>query len=227
MSAVPSVRGFSPASRPARTTKRVDPIRIMGYSSAIAINTIAAGLLLMPLQAPPPAPPPDPPAVWILPATPPAPVLPPPIATPRPPTELPRVVPTPVTQAPPVVAPVIVDQGTLPATVPAEPTQVASIEPAPAATGPAPMTLEYAVASSPPYPRASLRNGDEGLVMLQVLVDVDGRPLEVEVVDGSGHRELDQAARRHVLANWRFRPATRDGHPVQAIGLVPIDFRLD
>lgn len=225
MSATLSAR--HPASYPVRRTTRMDPVRILGYSSAIAINTIAAGLLLMPLQAPPPAPPPDPPAVWILPATPTPPVLPPPIATPRPPTDVPRVVTAPVAPTAPVVEPVGVDQGTLPTTLPVEPTQVASIEAEPAVTGPAPMTLEYAVAPAPPYPRDSVRNGDEGLVMLQVLVDIDGRPLEVEIVDGSGHRELDQAARRHVLANWRFRPATRDGHPVQAIGLVPIDFKLD
>lgn len=224
MSAILSAR--HPASYPVRRTARMDPVRILGYSSAIAINTIAAGLLLMPLQAPPPAPPTESPPVWILPATPKPPVLPPQIAVPRPPTDVPRVVTAPVV-TPPVVAPVIVDHGTLPTTLPVDPIQVASIEPEPAVTGPAPMTLEYAVATSPPYPRESVRNGDEGLVMLQVLVDIDGRPLEVDIVDSSGHRELDQAARRHVLANWRFRPATRDGQPVQAIGLVPIDFSLN
>ena len=41
MSAVQSVRGFSPASHPARITKRVDPVRILGYSSAIVLMAIA------------------------------------------------------------------------------------------------------------------------------------------------------------------------------------------
>ena len=216
-----------PASYPARATVRMDPVRILGYSSAIAINMIAAGLLILPIQAPPPAPPPAPRPVWILPATPTPPVLPLPIATPRPPTPTPRIATSAVTPTPPLDAPVLVDEGTLPPSLPVAPTQVASIEPAPAVAGPAPMTLEYALAPPPPYPRDSVRNGDEGTVLLQVLVDVDGRPLAVDIVDGSGHRELDKAARRHVLANWRFRPATRDGRPVQAIGLVPIEFSLN
>lgn len=227
MRAIPSTP-LLPASYPLRAPARVDPLRILGYSTAIAVNTIAAGLLLMPLRAPPPAPPEAPRAVWVLPATPTPPVLPPPIDLPRPTTPTPQVEPRVVAPTLPVVAPVVVDQGTLPMSLPVEPADVvASIEPAPVVSGPAPMTLEYAVAPPPPYPRDSARNGDEGLVLLQVLVDVDGRPLDVTIAEGSGHRELDQAARRHVLANWRFRPAMRDGRAVQAIGLVPIEFSLD
>src|SRR3546814_15407316 len=63
--------------------------------------------------------------------------------------------------------------------------------------------------------------------MLQVLVDVDGRPLQVDVEHSSGHRVLDNAARRYVLQNWTFRPAMRGGRPVQAVGLVPIAYSLD
>jgi protein TonB len=29
-----------------------------------------------------------------------------------------------------------------------------------------------------------------------------------------------------VLKRWSFQPATRDGAPVQAIGLVPVQFNL-
>src|SRR3546814_11757122 len=59
--------------------------------------------------------------------------------------------------------------------------------------------LQYADAPSPPYPRAALRAGLQGTVMLQVLVDVDGRPLQVNVEHSSGYRVLDNAARRYVL----------------------------
>ena len=37
---------------------------------------------------------------------------------------------------------------------------------------------------------------------------------------------LDREAVRHVQQRWRFEPAMRDGRPVQAWGLVPIDFSL-
>jgi protein TonB len=72
-----------------------------------------------------------------------------------------------------------------------------------------------------------LRDGVQGTVMLQVLVDVDGHPLEVQVQHSSGNRQLDNAARRQVLEHWTFRPAMKDGRAVQAIGLVPIAFNLD
>ena len=87
--------------------------------------------------------------------------------------------------------------------------------------------LEYAQAPAPAYPRDALRDGVEGTVLLKVLVDVDGRPLDVQVERSSGNRSLDRAARDQVLQRWRFRPAMQDGRAVQAIGLVPVDFRLN
>ena len=65
-----------------------------------------------------------------------------------------------------------------------------------------------------------------GTVVLDVLVDIDGQPIDVTIVRSSGHRLLDQAARRVVLTRWTFRPAMRDGQAVQAIGRVPIEFVL-
>src|SRR3546814_5817962 len=89
------------------------------------------------------------------------------------------------------------------------------------------MRLQYADAPSPPYPRAALRAGLQGTVMLQVLVDVDGRPLQVDDEHSSGHRVLDNAARRYVLQNWTFPPAMRAGRPAPAVGPVPTAYSLD
>lgn len=211
-----------------RTKPRIDAIRVFGYSSAIAANLIAAGLLLMPLQMPPIAAPEEE-TIWVVPPTiPPKPVLPPPIEQVRPPTDVPRVVaPTVPADIPPVEIPVIVEEGSLPALPTMEIEFRPTIEAPPVTSGPAPSQLQYAFAPPPPYPRERIRAGDEGVVMLQVLVDVDGRPLEVEVVESSGYRDMDRAAQRHVLAKWRFQPAMRDGRAVQAIGLVPIEFSID
>ena len=87
--------------------------------------------------------------------------------------------------------------------------------------------LQYASAPPPSYPRQALRDRLMGTVVLEVLVDVDGQPLQVEVVSSSGHRLLDLAARRQVLARWRFKPAQQAGVPVRAMGRVPVEFRLD
>jgi protein TonB len=98
---------------------------------------------------------------------------------------------------------------------------------APVDTGPLAMErLDYASAPPPPYPPEAARRRLEGTVLLQVLVDVDGRPLEVLVQRSSGHRALDDAARKFVLKRWMFKPAVRDGQPVQAIGLVPVKFSM-
>lgn len=101
------------------------------------------------------------------------------------------------------------------------------VVPGPVETGPVNVgSLSYVRAPPPAYPRAEIRNGVGGTVLLRVLVDVDGRPLEVVVLDSSGNRNLDRAARENVLKNWLFQPAMRDGQPVQAYGKVPVVFSV-
>lgn len=224
----------SGSPRPRGTFSRIhpNPARILGVAGAIALNAALFMLLLAPMggrlpalvddpgdliavQTFKPVQPPKPPPPVTVPVTPP---------TPAPPVERRVVTPQPVEPAP-----VLVEQGT-PADLspPPEDTTPVAAHAAPA-TPPGPVAgvrLEYASAPAPAYPRRELIDRIEGQVLLQVLVDVDGRPLEVTVRRSSGNRELDRAAQQQVLKKWTFRPATRDGRPVQAIGLVPIDFRL-
>ena len=205
----------------------LDASRIAGMSGAIALNAVALMLLLMPMAAPEPLPAETTTTrIWTIPEKPVS-VVPVPVQTPavKPPVEStpqpPQVATTPV---PTVDAAVIVEQGTEQAIVDAPEQSAVIASPQGPVMG---VSLEYAHAPPPAYPRAALRAGLEGTVMLQVLVGVDGRPLDVMVVASSGHRQLDETARRHVLQRWTFRPATRDGQPVQAVGLVPIAFGLD
>lgn len=217
---------------------RPDPIRVLGYSTAILVNACALALLLAPLSFPESAPAPrqDTGPLLVFPTEPRpilAPAAPPQVQPPRPAPAASR--PQTASTAP-TPAPVVVDDGILPMTVelpvagaidrPGPATDPAAIGSATPVPGPAAMRLEYTHAPAPAYPRDALRRGAEGTVLLQVLVGTDGRPLEVGISQSSGHRDLDAAARRHVLAHWRFRPAHRDGHPVQALGLVPIAFSL-
>lgn len=87
-------------------------------------------------------------------------------------------------------------------------------------------TLAYDVHPAPRYPRDAIREGRTGTVMLRVLVDEAGQPQEVTIERGSGHRDLDRAARDQVLARWRFHPAQRMGRNVSAYALVPVAFNL-
>ncbi|HET9834755.1 MAG TPA: energy transducer TonB [Rhodanobacteraceae bacterium] len=87
-------------------------------------------------------------------------------------------------------------------------------------------TIAYETATPPAYPITALREGLQGTVLLRVLVDETGKPIQVLILRSSGSRELDNAARDHVLAAWRFHPAQRDGQAVQAWAQVPVKFSL-
>lgn len=82
--------------------------------------------------------------------------------------------------------------------------------------------------SNPPpkYPFSARRRGQEGEVVLRVLVDEIGRAQQVDMHRSSGFRSLDQAA-LDAVGDWQFVPA-RDaaGRPIAAIIDVPIAFRL-
>ena len=201
--------------------------RIAGLSAAIVLNAGLVLLLLVPMRGPPATAMPSVTQViaWIRPK--PVPPPPPePVPVEKKQATHPSVAhPRPADPPADTVPPVVMASETLPVEEPVvePPTVVAEHGNGGSQPG---MRLEYDRAPAPPYPRDALRDGIEGTVLLQVLVDVDGRPLKVDVQRSSGDRRLDIAARRQVLANWRFRPAMRDGRPVQALGLVPIDFRL-
>lgn len=88
-------------------------------------------------------------------------------------------------------------------------------------------TIAYETATPPAYPVQALRSGVQGTVLLKVLVDPSGKPVQVLVERSSGSRVLDDAALRHVLAAWRFHPAIRDGRAIEAWAVVPVRFNLD
>jgi protein TonB len=67
----------------------------------------------------------------------------------------------------------------------------------------------------PEYPPTSRRLGEQGSLVLQVLVDTDGRVLDTKLVQSSGFGRLDQAALDGVKTDYRFLPGTLDGKPQQ------------
>ncbi|MGH8146403.1 MAG: energy transducer TonB [Rhodanobacteraceae bacterium] len=97
----------------------------------------------------------------------------------------------------------------------------------PTGAGNSDATIAYATATPPAYPVNAVRAGIQGTVLLKVLVDPNGEPLQVVIAHSSGSHLLDEAARKHVLAAWRFHPAMRDGHAIKAWALVPVRFNLD
>jgi periplasmic protein TonB len=78
---------------------------------------------------------------------------------------------------------------------------------------------------APSYPPLSRRFGEEGRVVLRVLVSLAGEALTVELLTSSGHPRLDEAARR-MVATWRFIPAQRGQETLQTWLRVPVVFQL-
>jgi protein TonB len=78
----------------------------------------------------------------------------------------------------------------------------------------------------PDYPTLSRRVGEQGRVLLRVLVSEQGAPQTVELESGSGYSRLDQAA-VDAVKKWRFVPARRGNQAISAYVLVPLKFSLD
>lgn len=78
----------------------------------------------------------------------------------------------------------------------------------------------------PAYPALSRRIGEEGRVMLRVLVGTNGKPESVEIENGSGSQRLDSAA-LDAVRKWKFIPARRNNEAISAYVLVPVKFSLD
>jgi len=77
----------------------------------------------------------------------------------------------------------------------------------------------------PPYPGSARRRGVEGSVLLEVLVDSNGKVEQVKIFKSSGHRVLDRAALKAVGA-WVFEPGMIGDRPVGMWVRVPIRFEL-
>lgn len=206
----------------------LDGSRIAANAGAIAINAAVLLLLLVPVAMPPPAPEAerDPDVILVQPKVEPEPVV-VPVVPAKPRMQQPPALRPPI--APPQLERPVVDSMPQDIFVPSvdpvvreDPGDTIDITPQPAAS----TQLQPISAPPPSYPADAIRRGLTGTVELEILVGVDGKPLEAKVVRSSGHRVLDEAARKVVLSRWRFHPAVRDGREVQALGRVPIVFTL-
>jgi len=79
---------------------------------------------------------------------------------------------------------------------------------------------------APAYPMSARRMGEQGKVLLKVLVSEDGKAATVQVDRSSGHSKLDEAA-VEAVKKWSFVPAKRSNKPMSAYVLVPINFSLN
>jgi protein TonB len=78
----------------------------------------------------------------------------------------------------------------------------------------------------PDYPAGSVRLGEEGKVVLALLVGADGSIADARVDRSSGHPALDAAALDHARRHVRFLPGTRNGVPASMWHRLIWTFRL-
>ena len=90
-----------------------------------------------------------------------------------------------------------------------------------------PPNFNAAYLNNPPpaYPPVSRRFGEQGRIVLRVLVGAKGDAEKTEINQSSGHTRLDQAA-LDAVQRWKFVPAKRGDTAVSAWVLVPIVFKL-
>lgn len=85
---------------------------------------------------------------------------------------------------------------------------------------------EYLQNPKPAYPPMSRRLGEQGTVLLQVLIGTDGNAQKGEIKKSSGFARLDQAALTTAL-KWRYIPGKRAGVTEAMWFTVPIAFKLE
>ncbi len=216
-----------------RTQSSPSPLswqRIVALSSTFTLHVVAVAVVAIPIAAP---------LVRVLPNIVPMAIFevePPPVVLPEPPGPIPpkHTLPTHKTTVPQL--PVTTSAPVATNTVPVDsPMAIPESTGAPVAgissgTSDAPpgetRTLAYDGALKLRYPPMSMRQREQGTVLLRVLVDASGGVQRIEIARSSGHAQLDAAA-REAVHRAHFKPVLRDGQAIPAWGIVPIEFRLD
>ena len=78
----------------------------------------------------------------------------------------------------------------------------------------------------PPYPPSKLDREEEAVLRLKLTINAGGRVVAVEPV-GKADPEFLAAARRHLIAHWRYRPATEDGRATASATVITLRFELN
>ena len=76
------------------------------------------------------------------------------------------------------------------------------------------------------YPAEAVRDGVQGLVMVDFIIEKDGKVTDVRVVKGVSE-ELDAEALRVVSASPKWKPGRVNGNKVRTSLTVPVEFKLE
>jgi len=85
---------------------------------------------------------------------------------------------------------------------------------------------DYAQSCKPVYPAMSKRLGEQGKVVIKVVVGADGLPKQADIRRSSGFDRLDEAARDAML-RCRFSPGKVNGVAQTMAYDAPVNFVLN
>jgi TonB family protein len=81
------------------------------------------------------------------------------------------------------------------------------------------------VQTIPSYTDEAIKAKVQGVVLLQAIIRRNGRVDSPVVLRGLGYG-LEEKAIREIVSNWRFRPATLNGQPVDLQATIEVTFNL-
>jgi len=142
-----------------------------------------------------------------------------PIPTPQPPNPIPRIQEGPTVNTGPIGTGPITDGGTSIVSGTSNPIKLIPIRREP-------QLLTPFSELRPPYPASKLASEEEAVLTLRLTIDRNGRVVAVEPV-GRADRVFVDAARRYMMARWRYAPATEDGQAIGSSLTVTLKFMLD
>lgn len=76
----------------------------------------------------------------------------------------------------------------------------------------------------PIYPAAFRRAGINGEALVEFIIDLDGKPAQVQVLRATDAAFGDSA--RNSIVQWRFTPALKNGRPVRVRLQVPMVYTV-
>lgn len=144
----------------------------------------------------------------------------PPAEEPPPPVPQPTLPDAPIAEiAPPEPLPVEIAPE-----VPVQAENAAAITTAPQEAVPAAKSFSIQSRVDPTYPPASRRAGEQGRVLLELIVGPNGKPTEVKILRSSGFPMLDESA---VMAVRKWKFSVNNGGSAYSRLQLPVTFKLE
>jgi TonB family protein len=86
--------------------------------------------------------------------------------------------------------------------------------------------LRYNATVQPSYPADSVKNHEQGTVLVNVLVGIDGKVHSIKVDPATQASPALVKATTDAVSKWHFNPAIKNGKPVEAYARVPVNFAM-